>query len=557
MESIRGELVLRVVVTVTAKVDVLAVNDDKLASSLAGARKDIISALLTEKQDLQATLSSQITEMLHRHDVTDALIQRSFQHSDLASSAQTTTSSLATVHGQILKCLRFRTMEDRYEDISEAHRTTFEWMFDNQGCMSDQAHLVDTGFMSWLHDGHSIYWISGKAGSGESTLMKYVGDHPRTKQAIKTWAAGRPYLFASFYFWNAGMDTQKTQTGLFRSLLHQCLQAFPDLCPLIFPHQHFPTATWDGFPTFHELRRAIKLLATTDDLPIKIFLHIDGLDEYEGAHADMQALAETFTLAASSPNVKAILSSRPLQEFEDAFVSCPKLRLHELTSRDISIYTRDKLGRHPRMVQLSSEDPVSTQSLMDEVVNSASGVFLWVMLVLRSILEGLQSYDEISDLKSRLREMPRDLENLFQHMLDRISPRHRAQSSQLFQLVRLHDGEVADLGVPLTALFSSFADSDLGISRIAFGPLTFDERAARIAKVEVRLRTRCLGIELRSPRSTDSYNGPVDLEVGLLHKSVADFLDKPTVWEAILAHTQSTSFNPYVRLLRSSILAQA
>jgi len=40
----------------------------------------------------------------------------------------------------------------------------------------------------WLASGGGIFHISGKLGSGKSTLMKYLCDHPSTKAMLETWA---------------------------------------------------------------------------------------------------------------------------------------------------------------------------------------------------------------------------------------------------------------------------------------------------------------------------------------------------------------------------------
>lgn len=43
-------------------------------------------------------------------------------------------------------------------------------------------------FAAWLRDGDGIFYISGKLGSGKSTLMKYLSDHTRTKEHLREWA---------------------------------------------------------------------------------------------------------------------------------------------------------------------------------------------------------------------------------------------------------------------------------------------------------------------------------------------------------------------------------
>ena len=75
--------------------------------------------------------------------------------------------------------------------------------------------------------------------------------------------------------------------------------------------------------------------------------------------------------------------------------------------------------------------------MVDEIVDKADGVFLWVVLVVRSILLGLANRDEMDDLERRLHELPSKLECLFENILrQRIAPFYKRQSSELFQTIR-------------------------------------------------------------------------------------------------------------------------
>lgn len=43
-------------------------------------------------------------------------------------------------------------------------------------------------WINWLSSGNGIFHIAGKLGSGKSTLMKFLCDHPQTKVALQKWA---------------------------------------------------------------------------------------------------------------------------------------------------------------------------------------------------------------------------------------------------------------------------------------------------------------------------------------------------------------------------------
>jgi hypothetical protein len=136
-------------------------------------------------------------------------------------------------HG-ILSSLHFQAETERYESVSEAHTKTFNWIYYKESS-AEETKWDD--FAEWLEYGDGLYWINGKAGSGKSTLMKYISDNPLTRKLLSTWAGGSNFRTAHFYFWNLGTALQKSQIGLLRSLLLAVLGDNHDLIPLILPQQ--------------------------------------------------------------------------------------------------------------------------------------------------------------------------------------------------------------------------------------------------------------------------------------------------------------------------------
>jgi hypothetical protein len=95
---------------------------------------------------------------------------------------------------------------------------------------------------------------------------------------------------------------------------------------------------------------------------------------------------------------------------------------------------------------------------VSEITTKAAGVFLWVMLLVKSLLDGLRNYDTIDELRHRLEELPADLEDLYRHMLYRMSPAYRHQASRMLQLV-IRSFQVQEK-FPLNLVQLSFADGD-------------------------------------------------------------------------------------------------
>jgi ATPase subunit of ABC transporter with duplicated ATPase domains len=91
---------------------------------------------------------------------------------------------------RILKSLAFQDMHGRFETVPDAHKKTFEWLLDdtapNQG-VEDHSSTREL-FIDWLSSGKDIFHISGKLGSGKSTLMKYLCGERRTTTELQKWA---------------------------------------------------------------------------------------------------------------------------------------------------------------------------------------------------------------------------------------------------------------------------------------------------------------------------------------------------------------------------------
>jgi hypothetical protein len=68
----------------------------------------------------------------------------------------------------LLSSLRYNLMKDREGRIADAHQYTFQWLF------TDTHEGKWANFKDWLESDSKLYWITGKAGSGKSTLMKYI-----------------------------------------------------------------------------------------------------------------------------------------------------------------------------------------------------------------------------------------------------------------------------------------------------------------------------------------------------------------------------------------------
>ncbi|EHK98775.1 hypothetical protein M7I_5283 [Glarea lozoyensis 74030] len=241
---------------------------------------------------------------------------------------------------QILERLRFAEMTDRRDRIVEAHNKTFRWIFDAPGSAENMA-TVWPSFSDWLRNGSGLYWIAGKAGSGKSTLMKYIYDNTRTVQLLQEWCGESDLTVASFYFWNSGVDMQMSEMGLLRSILLQLLTKHKEFIPRLFPGR------WEAYVLF------------------------DGLDEFDGDHSELNDLFKTL---ASFSHIKVCVSSRPWNVFEDDFGVKSCLMLQDLTYQDIKLFVDSRFDEDHGFSELEIREPSYAAELKESVARKAEGL---------------------------------------------------------------------------------------------------------------------------------------------------------------------------------------
>ncbi|KAH7074681.1 heterokaryon incompatibility protein-domain-containing protein [Paraphoma chrysanthemicola] len=472
------------------------------------------------------------------------------------------------VEKRLLQHLKFSAISDREERITKAFRDTFEWIYLEHA--SDDVKW--TCFVRWLQRDDGLYWITGKAGSGKSTLMKFLHLDPRTAHYLTNWAGSSKLVVAGHFFWNSGSPIQMSFHGLVRTLLYEIAQdeaiSMADLFPerweelrsnLISDRTSEKIQPWTTSECLESLR---KLLVYPFDT-MRFFFFVDGLDEFSGEYTE---LIELLKEMAARPHIKMCVASRPWSVFQDAFNTGPNLTLQDLTRTDIRVYVNTKFYENRGFLELEKGNSKLATELTDTIMEKASGVFLWVRLAVQSLLHGLANGDRKTDLTRRLEELPEDLEMLFRKILDSIDPIYKVHSSQLFQLHRT-GSQYAD-GVALL-LLSYADDDDQALREEGDTPLGLEEFFYRMRSMERRLDSRTKGLleaptwifkeiepELRS--SPDSWNHfdvyeHMNPRVQYLHRTLKDYIEQPKIWTQI--RSPAPSFDPHLSLFKANALS--
>lgn len=456
-------------------------------------------------------------------------------------------------HRLILQTISYDQLHEREFTIPEAHHRTFQWMLSTTS--------RENTFVEWLRFKNGIFWIAGKAGSGKSTLMRFLVEHETTHQLLTQWAHPQGYhtggspVIAKHFFWSHGTTVQRSQEGLMRSILLQVLLQRPGLI------QEVCRDRWDApyadsfYPwTRPKLKLALASLAHMDT---KICLFVDGLDEYGGDHRELVKILRQLT---QSPNIKMCVSSRPWIDFIDAFDNSPwKIHLQDLTRQDILEYVTDELEQEERFRRLKSNSPGAALEIIQNITESAEGVFLWVYLVVRSLIRGLVNGDSLHALRKRLDSLPKDLESYFEWILLSIEDIYRPRTARLFLTLCY-----AETSFPVLTFFFLHLDDDPdncgavpesqqeALELLNNWPDVDSEQFESLISKKRQLVAQCKDmIHISSDPEAHILFGE---KVGFLHRTIIDFIKTDNVFKG-LETLSGASFDPR-RLLFHANLGQ-
>jgi hypothetical protein len=292
----------------------------------------------------------------------------------------------------LTEALAFDQMETRLQTISTAHAKTCQWLFAREEYKTwrDPAVLR-------VHNG--FFWIKGKPGAGKSTLMK---------SALRHGEKAHEDVRISFFFNARGEELQRSLEGMYRSLLCQLLEQMPQLsAALPKRREHASRQGWHIEVLKEMFEAAILALGS-----VQVTCYVDALDECDDREA--RAMVEAFEAFGKSAveaqiGFRVLLSSRRYPHI--TIQDCLELDLEgqEGHEADIADYVRCKLkiGRS----KIANEIRAAIQA-------RASGVFLWVVLVIR-ILNECDARGKKHLLTKRLETIPDGLSELFDEILRR------------------------------------------------------------------------------------------------------------------------------------------
>ncbi|WAO84597.1 NACHT domain-containing protein [Fusarium falciforme] len=563
---------------------------DLIAQGNTETRDQLLQAMNNAQSRVEAHIkseSSKNTQLLQTQITTvESSTQRQFDQFQEWKDKQNEEVN----YQRLLQSLKFESMEERKNQITGNYPQTYRWIFeepdeepdeepplsewttvdedDSTGGFSPRSSPNGEGghwdsFVDWLESKCHIYWISGKPGSGKSTLMKFVSSNPKTKRLLGNWQS-EVQIF-SHYFWKAGSEMQQSLKGLLCSLMYQIFCENRQMA-LNYLHKTrgicqkpSSNADWDT----EKLEALLQNCVSESKSGICLF--IDGLDEFspQADYHDLLFLLDRL----SGPRVKLCLSSRPEQVLRNHLQVHANLRMQDLTENDMRKYAAGCLRR----AISPTDQKLHIKAFVDFIICRADGVFLWVVLVSKSLARGIENGDSDAELRQRLESMPGDLAALYKDMWSRLNDDrgiYQKSSSWFFNIIFAAEYTAEKTGRSRTlkclkqgsvSVFELMAATDATVlDRFLdrgeeFPTAEIDKRCSHVARA-VEIRSAGLlevSNELSRGNSLEHY---ADMQVLFIHRTARDFLleneDGRRLWQ-----TREISVNDArTRLIRACLL---
>ncbi len=441
----------------------------------------------------------------------------------------------------------------RIADVNEAHERTYRWLFDP----------TVVSFPEWLGTrgptASPIYWIQGKPGSGKSTLMKLGMSDARTKELLISDGA-EGWIIAAFFFHDRGSEIQKSIQGMLQELLRSILAQIPALMPFMIAFyrelagsQMTKAPRWDS----KSLGNALSALIEQREVPARIMIFLDGLDEHSGNNVTLASALKNLADKSiqSSVALKMCVAGRPWTVFEAQFGHYPGLAIHEHTRQDIQTFTTSRLELSFDTIP-PSMDQSSMSRLMDLVADKALRVFIWVRLIIDLLIKGVRDGTPYLALERQITQVPQELFALYTDTVRRIEPEYRTEAFIMLEMVlrSLVPLPIESLMACLDINYNTLLGYSLPANEMDLPETSKLDDAVQYANQDMgqpvaalshRLTSRSGGLLEMIPRPTRNRFGGLaclGYDVQFIHQTVKDFvlkcyknLEKSTVPQKVLA----------------------
>jgi len=295
----------------------------------------------------------------------------------------------AKVTLELMDALAFKGMTDRVMAISPACAETCTWFLHNRE------------YISWRdparrHAHNGVLWIKGKAGTGKSTLMRYIHDHAQEHHQDEV-------DIAFFFNGRSPYQVVKSVEGMYRSILYQLYKRVPRLKAVAARRVATTNKRVWSIEILEDMIRQSVLHLAPDE---KIAVYVDALDECESDQ--VRSAVEFFESLSRSATAEN-------KQFSICFSSRYYPHITVQSHEEVKL---DTLAEHSADIKtfLASEFTIRSpfrSELQAEIEERCSGIFLWVILVVHQLMESFDRGATRSQLHDTLNSLPRELDALF------------------------------------------------------------------------------------------------------------------------------------------------
>ncbi|KAF5633902.1 NACHT domain protein [Fusarium tjaetaba] len=622
LQKAKESLETDLLVGIFKSLDIFKVQANELQDKL----RDLLQATSTNEKKLHDVIQAQValvnTQISDRIDqaeastkihVTTALASQESRlksHADqgrdillIEAEERENTRKENEAYERLLRSFQYPDMNRRRNEIHASNGSTFHWLFkgeskddypESETSRSDSVSeheaeyssedepdsyrqmLARGSFGTWLKSTGNRYWISGRPGTGKSVLMKLIISHKQTMDSLRQWQPEAHIL--SHFFWKVGSPTQSSFEGFLCSLVYQvfsldknhavgCLHQNPDWSRKTGP------GDWDK----DDLQCLLHSYARQPARPFCLF--IDGLDEL----MDDEGVGILFdfldTLEEPSHLFKVCMSSRPEQAIRMRMGRNPNIEMQDLTRNDIAQYARASLNKEVALTNSS----IHIENLVTDISLKAEGVFLWAVLVTRSIARGISNGDSKDDIQQRLLKTPKKLHELYLDMWTRLgedSDLYQRSTALIFKIVLFNWRTSHKAKAFVFPLFISAAPISLLELMLASSDNLWSTPVEEVDTLfTTDLEQRCKELLTRLPARTanffefvqakdrersdekhpaDKLNSSVisygNLGVEAVHRTVFDFLIETEDGKKIMGHHEASQEEIFIRMFRSRLL---
>lgn len=352
---------------------------------------------------------------------------------------------MLTENAECLASLDDEAARVRVHDVDQVYTRnvkSFEWLF------TDKTH-----FSRWLTDDNNLYdpmfWITGKPGSGKSTLMRYALESPRSREMLPE-STGEPIAY--FFHLRGKAFVQKSLYGMLKEVLFGLLKQFEHFFGLVRPifqrmRKNFGIPRWDIQSLTEMLLEVPNLKSTIPGRKDRIVLFIDALDENQD-QKDNVTMIGTLKLLSSlyadtrqdvrSPVLKICLASRPWPIFMNELGNndrIPSFAIHDFTVNDIKSYSMSLLKKPVSQSEEIDDTQSAVIRLSQDITIRAKGVFVWVRIVVDNLRQHITDGTPVTSLQQIISGYPEELKDFYKYTISRIPPEYCQETEAALKVI--------------------------------------------------------------------------------------------------------------------------